>query len=81
MQSLKKNKAIDCLLNQVHGKNAEEVQQIIKRMSQAGGISNYRILVTEKELKKVAPTYILARPLAAVKLKNKNAKCKISESR
>ena len=45
----------------VHGKNAEEVQQIIKRMSQAGGISNYRILVTEQELKKVPPTYMKER--------------------
>ncbi len=42
----------------VHGKNAEEVQQVVGRMSQACGVSDYRILVTEKELKKVPPTYI-----------------------
>ncbi len=47
------------LYTMVHGKNAEEVQQVVKRMSQACGVSNYRILVTEKELKKVAPTYIM----------------------
>jgi DNA-binding Lrp family transcriptional regulator len=47
-----------CLYTMVHGKNHEDVQQTVQRMSQASGISNYRILVTEKELKKVPPTYI-----------------------
>ena len=42
----------------VHGKSDEDVQQTVRQMSQACGISNYRILVTEKELKKVPPTYI-----------------------
>lgn len=42
----------------VHAKSAEDVQQIVLQMSQACGISNYRILVTEKELKKAPPTYI-----------------------
>ena len=42
----------------VHAKSPEDVQQVILRMSQACGISNYRILVTERELKKVPPTYI-----------------------
>jgi len=42
----------------VHGASATEVQQVIQRMSQACGISNYRILITERELKKVSPTYI-----------------------
>jgi len=42
----------------VHGKSNEDVQQTIRQMSQACGISKYRILVTEKELKKVPPTYI-----------------------
>ena len=46
------------LYTMVHGKSEEDVQQIIQRMSQACGISNYHILVTEKELKKVPPTYI-----------------------
>jgi len=42
----------------VHGANFEEVEKTVARMSQACGVSNYRILVTEKELKKVPPTYI-----------------------
>ncbi len=47
------------LYTMVHGKSAEDVQRVVKRMSQACGISNCRILVTEKELKKVPPTYIM----------------------
>ena len=43
----------------VHGKSDKDVQQIVHRMSQACGISNFRILVTQKELKKVPPTYII----------------------
>ncbi len=46
------------LYTMVHGKTEEDVQQIIQRMSQTCGISNYRVLVTGKELKKVPPTYI-----------------------
>ena len=42
----------------VHGKNIEDVQQTVRLMSKECGISNFRILVTEKELKKVPPTYI-----------------------
>jgi len=42
----------------VHGQSAEGVGQVVGRMSQACGISDYRILATEKELKKVPPTYI-----------------------
>ena len=42
----------------VHAKSDEDVQRTVRRMSQACGISSYRILVTEKELKKVPPTYI-----------------------
>lgn len=42
----------------VHGTNIENLQQTVQQMSRACGISNYRILVTEKELKKVPPTYI-----------------------
>jgi len=43
----------------VHGKSPEDVQRVVKRMSQACGVANCRILVTEKELKKVPPTYII----------------------
>ena len=42
----------------VHGTDIKEVEHIVKRMSQACGVSDYRILATEKELKKVPPTYI-----------------------
>ena len=42
----------------VHAKSNEDVQRTVRQMSQACGISNYRILLTEKELKKVPPTYI-----------------------
>ena len=47
------------LYTMVHGANAQEVEQIVKRMSRACGISDYRMLTTVKELKKVPPTYIL----------------------
>ncbi|MHC4131590.1 MAG: siroheme decarboxylase subunit beta [Planctomycetota bacterium] len=43
----------------VHGENSEYVQRVVVKMSKLCGISNYRILSTEKELKKVPPTYIL----------------------
>ena len=43
----------------VHGTNAENVRQAVRRMSQACKVSNYRVLVTEKELKKVPPTFIM----------------------
>jgi len=46
------------IYSMVHGKSDKDVQQIIKRMSGACGVSNYRILLTERELKKVPPTYI-----------------------
>ena len=46
------------LYTMVHGSNAQEVEQIVERMSRACGISDYRMLTTVKELKKVPPTYI-----------------------
>lgn len=46
------------LYTMVHGSNIQQVEQIVKRMSQETGISDYRVLATEKELKKVPPTYI-----------------------
>jgi len=42
----------------VHGADIQQVEQTVQRMSQACGISDYRILTTQKELKKVPPTYI-----------------------
>lgn len=47
------------LYTMVHGKDAHEVQKVVEDMSKACGVDNYRILVTEKELKKVRPTYIM----------------------
>lgn len=46
------------LYTMVHGADIKEVEHIVKRMSQACGVSDYRMLVTQKELKKVPPTYI-----------------------
>jgi DNA-binding Lrp family transcriptional regulator len=46
------------LYTMVHGKDMQEVEQTVKRMSRASGVSDYRILTTVKELKKVPPTYI-----------------------
>ncbi|MFA6425241.1 MAG: Lrp/AsnC family transcriptional regulator [Phycisphaerae bacterium] len=47
------------LYSMVHGKSNEGVERIIKKMSEACDISEYRVLFTEKELKKVPPTYIM----------------------
>jgi DNA-binding Lrp family transcriptional regulator len=46
------------LYSMVHAKNPEELEQIVKKISRACGVSNYRILFTEKELKKTPPKYI-----------------------
>ncbi len=46
------------LYTMVHGESSEEVERTVKRMSDACGVSDYRILVTERELKKASPTYI-----------------------
>ncbi|HUT45825.1 MAG TPA: hypothetical protein VMX36_06035 [Sedimentisphaerales bacterium] len=46
------------LYTMVHGADIQDVEQIVKRMSQACGVSDYRILATQKELKKVPPTYV-----------------------
>lgn len=42
----------------VHGKTPEEVRQTVERMSNVAGVSEYRILSTRGELKKVAPQYV-----------------------
>jgi len=46
------------LYTMVHGKDIQEVERTVERMSWESGVSDYRILATEKELKKVPPTYI-----------------------
>jgi len=48
------------LYTMVHAADGQDPEAIVTRMSQACGVSQYRLLVTEKELKKVAPTYITA---------------------
>lgn len=45
----------------VHGTDTESVEQTVERMSEACGVSDYRILNTERELKKVPPTYIIGK--------------------
>jgi DNA-binding Lrp family transcriptional regulator len=45
----------------VHGSDAAEVEQTVGRMSEACGVADYRILTTERELKKVPPTYIMGK--------------------
>jgi DNA-binding Lrp family transcriptional regulator len=47
------------LYTMVHGADAQDAEQTVKRMSEACGIEDYRLLITERELKKVAPTYII----------------------
>ena len=42
----------------VHAADNQELDRLVKNMSKSCGISNYRILATEKELKKTPPTYI-----------------------
>jgi len=44
----------------VHGRCPDDVKDIVAKMSAKAGINNYRQLETIRELKKVAPTYILA---------------------
>ncbi|MDD5458037.1 MAG: Lrp/AsnC family transcriptional regulator [Phycisphaerae bacterium] len=46
------------LYSMVHGKSVENVTWAIRRMSKACRISEYRVLFTEKELKKSSPVYI-----------------------
>ena len=55
------------LYTMVHGADIQEVERIVKRMSQACGVSDYRVLATEKELKKVPPTYITESNIGNIK--------------
>lgn len=47
------------LYTMVHATSPQETREIVGRMSAASGVSDYRILGTERELKKVPPTYII----------------------
>ena len=42
----------------VHGATPEEVRRTVARMSEVTGISEFLILATRRELKKVAPRYV-----------------------
>lgn len=42
----------------VHGATPQEVRRTVVRMSEAVGISEFLILATRRELKKVAPRYV-----------------------
>ncbi len=46
------------LYTMVHGTTQEAVRQTVERMSRAVGVSDYQILATRKELKKVPPRYV-----------------------
>ncbi len=46
------------LYTMVHGTTPEAVRRTVERMSQAVGVSDYQILATRKELKKVPPKYV-----------------------
>ncbi len=47
------------LYSMIHGREEGDVLQIIKKISKATGIKNYKLLVTEKEYKKTTPLYFL----------------------
>jgi siroheme decarboxylase len=42
----------------VHGATPDAVRQTVARMSETAGVSEYLVLATQKELKKVAPRYV-----------------------
>ena len=50
------------LYTMVHGSDASETEETVRHMSRACGVSHYRLLITEKELKKVPPTYVVEGP-------------------
>lgn len=47
------------LYTMVHGTSRRQVEDVVQKMSETVGVSAYRILFTERELKKVSPTYII----------------------
>jgi DNA-binding Lrp family transcriptional regulator len=46
------------LYTMVHGADGRQIEKIVEQMSQACGVTDYRMLRTVKELKKVPPIYI-----------------------
>ena len=47
------------LYTMVHGSDPDDVHQTVMKMSSACGVSEFKELTTERELKKVPPTYIV----------------------
>lgn len=47
------------LYTMVHAKSPGEARKIIRKMSETCGLTDYRILDTQRELKKTPPTYII----------------------
>ncbi|MCF7972574.1 MAG: Lrp/AsnC family transcriptional regulator [Phycisphaerae bacterium] len=47
------------LYTMVHGADPVSTRDTVKRMSDACQVADYQLLLTEKELKKVPPTYII----------------------
>ena len=47
------------LYTMVHGADPAGTEATVKRMSDACRVADYQLLLTEKELKKVPPTYII----------------------
>ena len=46
------------LYTMVHGADGRQIEKIVEQMSITCGMTDYRMLATVKELKKVPPTYI-----------------------
>jgi DNA-binding Lrp family transcriptional regulator len=49
------------LYTMVHAADTEQLQRTVESMSEAAGVKDFKMLMTEKELKKVPPTYIIDR--------------------
>ena len=47
------------LYTMVHGADPASTEQTVKRMSETCCVPDYQLLLTERELKKVPPTYII----------------------
>jgi DNA-binding Lrp family transcriptional regulator len=45
----------------VHAADTEQLRRTVESMSEAAGAADFQMLLTEKELKKVPPTYIIDR--------------------
>jgi DNA-binding Lrp family transcriptional regulator len=46
------------LYTMVHAKHRDDIKRIVEKMSDACGVGSYRVLFTERQLKKVSPVYV-----------------------